>query len=455
MFFTGSLLISAGSQGAAQQTAMDRYVATPDPSYRYELVKSTPGEDLSVYVIQLTSQTWRNAQEVDHPVWKHWLTVAVPKKAKGSTGMLIISGGSTSPTPPKNPDLLLVTIARSTKVVAAELRNIPNEPLVFLDENKPRREDEIIAYTWNKFLKTGQDTWPVRLAMTKAAVRAMDTVTEFCAKLDGGPVKVDKFIIGGGSKRGWTTWMAAAVDKRVAAIMPIAIDMLNTRPSFEHHYRAYGFWAPALKDYTDMGLMARIEDPGWKKLMKIEDPYEYRDRLTLPKYIINSAGDQYFLPDSSRFYFKDLKGENYLRYIPNSDHSLKDTDIAQSVLAYIGSVVSGTPRPRFSWKLEQEGVLRVKSETAPSEVKLWQANNPNARDFRLMTLGPVWKSSPLMNQGQNTFTAQVARPEKGWTAFFIELTFPASATPPLKFTTEVRVIPDTLPFEAPKNRPGR
>ena len=28
---------------AAQQTALDRYVAKPDPAYKYELVKTIPG----------------------------------------------------------------------------------------------------------------------------------------------------------------------------------------------------------------------------------------------------------------------------------------------------------------------------------------------------------------------------------------------------------------------------
>ena len=37
--------------------------------------------------------------------------------------------------------------------------------------------------------------------------------------------------------------------------------------------------------------------------MEIEDPYEYRQRLTMPKYIVNASGDQYFLPDNSQFYF--------------------------------------------------------------------------------------------------------------------------------------------------------
>ena len=76
--------------------------------------------------------------------------------------------------------------------------------------------------------------------MTKAGVRAMDTITDFLAKPESGSVTVDKFVVAGASKRGWTTWSVAAVDKRVVAIVPIVIDMLNVVPSFKHHYRAYG-----------------------------------------------------------------------------------------------------------------------------------------------------------------------------------------------------------------------
>jgi len=37
---------------------------------------------------------------------------------------------------------------------------------------------------------------------------------------------------------------------------------------------------------------------------------------------MNSTGDQFFLPDNSQFYFQDLPGEKYLRYVPNTDHSM-------------------------------------------------------------------------------------------------------------------------------------
>ena len=56
---------------AAQQTALDRYVAKPDPAYKYELVKTIPGSGYTAYVIDLTSQRYRTEAEISHSLWKH------------------------------------------------------------------------------------------------------------------------------------------------------------------------------------------------------------------------------------------------------------------------------------------------------------------------------------------------------------------------------------------------
>src|SRR5947199_358042 len=71
--------------------------------------------------------------------------------------------------------------ALTSHSVVATLRGVPNEPVSFTEEGKLRNEDQIIAYTWVKFLKTGDETWPLHFPMAKAAVRAMDAVTQFCA----------------------------------------------------------------------------------------------------------------------------------------------------------------------------------------------------------------------------------------------------------------------------------
>src|SRR5262249_29433953 len=156
--------------------------------------------------------------------------------------------------------------------------------------------------------------WPARLPMTKSAVRAMDAITAFAASAAGGGARVSRFVVSGASKRGWTTWTTAAVDKRVTAIVPAVIDLLNVEPSFIHHWQAYGAWSDAVHDYVEQGLMDWLGSRQFHALMHIEDPYEYRARLTMPKLLVNASGDQFFLPDSSQFYFSDLKGENHLRY---------------------------------------------------------------------------------------------------------------------------------------------
>ena len=440
-------------QAFAAETALDRYVKKPDATYKYELVSTTRGEGYTSYVIDLTSQTWRQPSEVDRTIWKHWLTLVKPDRVASTTGFLFITGGSIKDKAPARVNQSYVENALTTQSVVAELQDVPNEPVQFAGESRMRSEDGIIAYTWMKYMKTGDETWPLRLPMTKAAVRAMDTVTAFMATPEAGSIKVEKFVVSGGSKRGWTTWTAAAVDKRVVAIVPASIDLLNLEKSFDHHFRVYGFFAPAVKDYVEEGVMDQIGTPEYRKLLEIEEPYSYRERLTMPKFMIQGAGDQFFLPDSSRFYFDDLRGEKYLRYIPNTDHGLKGTDALESSLAFYQAFLNGTPRPQFTWTFEPNGDIKVVSKSKPASVKLWQATNPDSRDFRLMTIGPAYRSEELREEGGGIYIGHVPKPEKGWTAYFVELTWPSGGKYPFKFTTAVRVIPDTEPF--PPYQPKR
>ena len=429
------------------RTALDDYIAKPDPSYSYHLVSQTKTEGITTYVLEMTSQSWLTTQEVDRPVWKHWMLIIKPDVVKSSKCLLFISGGGNGGDPPTKADAMLSPIAKSTGSVVAELKMIPNQPLVFAGETKGRGEDSLIAYTWDKFLRTGDEKWPARLPMTKAAVRALDTVTAFCGSAEGGNAKVDQFVVCGGSKRGWTTWTTAAVDKRVIAIIPCVIDMLNIEPSFIHHWRAYGFWAPAVGDYVQMKLMDWTSTPEYQALMKIVEPYQYRSRLTMPKFIVNATGDQFFLPDSSQFYYNDLLGTKHLRYVPNADHSLGGSDAPFTLMSYYGAIVNGTKLPEYSWTVEKDDSLCVTTDQKPSAVKLWYATNPETRDFRVQKIGRVWKDQRIEAQENGTYVGKVEKPEKGYTAFMVELTYANGSSPPLKFTTQVKVVPDVLPFE--------
>ena len=429
---------------AAKKTALDRYVAKPDPAYRYNLVRTHKLKGATAFVINMTSQRFLTRKEVNRPEWKHWLTIIRPEKVKHTTGLLVIGGSSNDRPAPKSGGPWL-EMARATGSVIAELRMVPNQPLIFAGEKRQRSEDAIIAYTWDKYLKTGDEKWPLRLPMTKAAVRAMDTVTSFMKTKPAGEVAVNRFVITGASKRGWTTWSTAAVDKRVVAIIPIVIDMLNIEPSFNHHKTAYGQYAEAVHDYVEMRIMDWMGKPEFTRLKRIEDPYEYRDRFTMPKFLLNSTGDQFFLPDSWQFYWDELKGPKYLRYVPNTGHGLRDSDALDSLAAFYHSILNKTPLPRYEWKVDKAGTLTVRTKDKPGEVRLWQATNPDARDFRIDKLGSKWTSQKLTADPNGLYTARPADPPKGWTAYMIELTFPGKLRPQ-KFTTGVVVTPKRMPF---------
>lgn len=435
---------------ALQLSALDRYVAAPDTNFTWTLAKTIPGAGQTTYVLDMTSQSWLTSAEVNRTLWKHWLIVVLPTGVTNSHALLFISGGSNPGSLPSSADANLRQIALDTGTVVAELKMVPNQPLTFVPETTGRTEDSLIAFNWDKFMRTGDERWPTRLPMTKAAVRAMDAITAFCAGAPGGGWSVNKFVVAGASKRGWTTWTTAVVDDRVVGIVPTVIDVLNVQVSMAHHYSAYGFWAPAINDYVEMDIPSRFGTPEFHALMEIEDPYEYAGRLTMPKFIVNSSGDQFFLPDSSQFYFDTLPGVKYLRYIPNSSHSMSGTDYPTSLRAYYESVIFSTPLPQFSWTLQSSNTVRVVATDPPTEVKLWQAGNANTRDFRLDTIGPAWQSTDLSDQGGGVYLGAVITPAQGWRAFFVELTYTRVGNlAPLKFTTQVYVVPDILPFQYP------
>lgn len=445
-----AFLLTAGACALAtaddlpKRTALDDYVQKPDDSYSWKIASSKSEDGVKTIVVDMVSQNWRTTADVNRTEWRHWLTVSIPDKATAETGMLLIGGGYNDEGPRSNKRG--EAVAKTTGTVVAELGMVPNQRLMFHNDGRERTEDDLIAYTWDQFIKTGDPTWTVRTAMVKSAVRAMDTITALMASEEGGRRTVDRFVVAGGSKRGWTTWLTGAVDDRVVAIIPLVIDVLNSEHSMKHHFAAYGFWAPNVGNYVDHKLMQRVDHPRMKELYLLEDPYSYRHRLTMPKFVVNAAGDQFFLPDSSKFYWDDLRGEKYLRYVPNGDHGLDGTDANESLIAFYWLIVNGKKPPTYLWTQEADGTLQVLARDKPREVRLWQATNPEARDFRVETFGRKYTSTVVAPDEHGLYRAKVAKPEKGWTAYFLELTFDVGAPAPLKLTTNVVVIPDVVPF---------
>jgi len=447
---TTPILAAGPVATATQPTALDRYVAKKDSVYGWTVNSVIPGPGYTTYVLDLTSQSWRGAGEVDHPVWKHWLTVTKPDHVTSDKAFLYIDGGSINDAAPKAPSARMIKVATDTNTIAAELHMVPNQPLKFPDDpTKGRGEDDLIAYSRVKFMETNDPEWLVRLAMVKSGVRAMDAVQEFARSEQGGKLRLNKFVVSGGSKRGWTAWLVAAVDKRVMGVIPLVIDALNSEEVTKHGFEAYGQFSSSLQDYVDHGIFPhKIGTPGYKAVLDIEDPFNYRERpqMRMPKYEINASGDQFFTPDNSQFYYGALPEEKRIRYVPNARHNLGESDAQDSMVAYYNAVITGHARPRYSWTKAPDGTLTVRPIDKPKEVNLWQATNPNARDFRKDVIGNAYVKSPMSPQANGSYVIRVPDPAKGYTAFFVELVYDSGFKYPFKFTSEVSVVPVAMPF---------
>jgi len=452
-----------------ERRAIDDFMRRPDFSYSYEHRRTINNYGVTGHIILMTSQQWRSAEEVDLPLWKHWVTLLVPPVVRNSTALLMVSGGGNSSAQAGEPvpasiDPVLAEVAKDTGSVVVVLNQVPSERLVFADEFDPRyitrgrSEDEIIAYTYYRFFETYNEgnpdtTWPLLLAMAKSAVRAMDTVQDFMKKQPS-PVDVKDFVVTGASKRGWTTWLTGVYDHRVRAIAPIVIDVLNMDVQMDHHRTVYGFYSPAIEDYVDLFIFEHFNKEDGQALLKIVDPYEYRERLIMPKLILNSTGDQFFLPDSAQFYFHDLLGQKNLYYAPNTNHSMGGYEETIAALApWYNAVVQERELPVISWVADNSRMI-IRTETEPQEVLLWTATSPDRifiYDDRYIQDPAYWTARPLEPSGVNRYIAEPTKSDTEWTGFFVQFKFEsgmiAGGVPaPYVFCTEIRVAPPNQPI---------
>jgi len=248
------------------------------------------------------------------------------------------------------------------------------------------------------------------------------------------------------------------------------IDILNMDEQIDHHRKAYRSYDPndgehhmtlgyssSVGPYAERGVFDNFYSEAGQTLLSIVDPYEFRDRLDLPKYIINSSGDQFFLPDGLQFYYDDMPGENLVAYMPNTDHGLSDAsgtfdlEMLGGMLAYYISLLNGDDVPQIDWTYGSNGnTLSVTTDypAAPTSVLLWQAHNDEHRDFRRQNVGKIWQSSPVVKTGNN-YTVTVPNPQLGWTGYFVQVKFngPVPGVSDVKFvlTTPIRIVPDVYP----------
>ena len=306
----------------------------------------------------------------------------------------------------KDEDIVLASsLAMMTNSVVGVLFQIPNEHVTFSSDPDlvSRTEGSIDAFTWDHYLRNQSDpTWLYYFPMTKAALRAMDCVTEFVSmKRPDLQTSLDYFTVIGASKRGWTTWLTGAVDsERVVAIIPVVLDAINFRAFAHSQWRNYGGWSYALSDYYEVDIMSRLDTPEMEMWASMDDPFTYLDRLTMPKLVVNAGLDEFQMPEDSHHWWASLPEPKHFLMTPNADHSEATglLEILPAMGTWMNYLLQSRRVPTFTWDIsETDGTITATLDDVPVhqvfEASMWYAYscgvNPDGkqrRDFRLVSL---------------------------------------------------------------------
>ncbi|MFM7149023.1 MAG: PhoPQ-activated pathogenicity-related family protein, partial [Gemmataceae bacterium] len=352
---------------AATPSGLSDYVARPDDGFKWELKNTREIAGAKLYEIHLTSQIW---QEIP---WTHDLIVIVPPKTEPKATMFLYNQGGK---PGANSLLMGLEMAKKMRAPVAFLYGIPRQPLFGM-----LTEDALIAETFVRFLKTGDSSWPLLFPMVKSLVKAMDALQAFAKKEWN--KEVTHFVVSGASKRGWTTWLTAAADPRVKAIIPMVIDTLNMRKQMPYQVESYGTYSDQIADYTKRKLVPVPKTPEAQQLWAMVDPWVYREKIKMPKLIMNGANDPYWTQDALNLYWDDLQGDKWICYVPNAGHGLEQkeengkvnrTRALNTISSFAAAHIHDLPLPKMGWKHKSDGndnEVVVSSDIRPKAARLW------------------------------------------------------------------------------------
>ena len=467
---------------------LHEYLAKADESFAWSIRRRGKYDDISFVELSVTSQTWQGI------AWRHQLFLLIPEGIAPDIhrALFVIEGGSWKPSlaePPKEGEDLpgeapiFAALAREAKTPVAIMLQVPFQPMF-----EGRREDALIALTFQKFLQTGKRDWPLLLPMVKAAQRGMDATQEVLKQeFDR---KIDTFTVTGASKRGWTTWLTGANDPRANVICPMVIDMLNIRPQMVHQVEAWGDYSEQIDDYTELQLQQKLASPEGEKLRTVIDPYEYRADLGQEKLIVLATNDAYWPLDALNLYWDGLTGPKRILYVPNNGHGITDFPrVFGSVVAMHYAANGDAKLPRLTWSftdgktpcfasgettsaseattpkpqepptdrpvktsateeaVAKQGVgVTLSSDITPRRVRVWSTTSPT-QDFRPAR----WSSEDVEAGADGSFTLHQEPDGTKYRAFFLEAEYPGGAYP-MRFCTNLRIVPPTtLPTKpAPK-----
>jgi PhoPQ-activated pathogenicity-related protein len=257
--------------------------------------------------------------------WEHSLIMISPQRRKQPASvrhlpMILFLDNFQNGTYPSNDDIAkFQEIANVTNTSVACLGGIPNEPLF------ERKEGELMAYSIQRYLETGDLSWPLLVPMVRAVRTAMTLLS------NPRIAPHDSFVVVGSSKRGWATYLTAATDTRVRAFSVLAFDFVHFTAQIAA-YRQGSAPGKELSLYDQLGLFSTTPSPRLNQLFALLDPFNYKDRLHMPKLLMTGTSDRWWDNSMWKRFVPFFEGRTDVVRLPGVDHNVFDNPLGYQIL---------------------------------------------------------------------------------------------------------------------------
>jgi len=387
------------------------YLRIPQPSFKFTESRPSDGE----IDFQISTQIWHGT------AWNQSLIVQGLKTEDRATRFGPFNHAAILYLTGDNPDKADIDDAKHLSEISnlpvATLFNVPVQPVFGL------QEDDLIAYTFQQYLKTGDATWPLLFPMVKGARQAMNVLQTATHQ------QINRFIILGESKRGWTAWLAAGTgDHRMIGVAPASIDFLNIPAQLDHQKKLWGHVSPMFQPYVARGLLSESSSVRFNRLVRMVDPYSYLRNIKIPVLVVRGTNDPFWPVDAHNFYASRLSRRNWILNLPNEGHDFKNQNLFFEDIAAFARmcVLDQRKRQLLKWPIVWAKIVRhqlvVHSSVRPTGVRLYRAYNDSA-DFSKSTWSLAGQVSPKLSGRRFVYHLDFPKTKIGYGAWFLSLDF--------------------------------
>jgi len=293
----------------------------------------------------------------------------------------------------------------------------------FMPQFGIKDEEELLTFSLEKYFETGDIRWPLPYPMAAAYMRAATLLNYL---LNSHPTK---FILSGGSKRGWASCIAAAADPRVVAIAPRSFAGFDLEALIDTHLEVYGELKGSLKSLYTSRLIEKINTSLWDDFVKYYDPINVMKRKDLRVMLLVGTNDALNPLSIEGTYQETYPGKLYVAYVPSASHTSLHSSIEAEIAwrMFLKHIVLGEPIPEvtsidtlssngkidFSVKIDDNGA-------AIDRIELWYAYS-KTKDFTQVK----W-NSVMMSENRKIYTATISSKEGEFVGIFVAV-WPTSA----------------------------